>query len=33
MADAERAMADENYVLARQLAEQAQVDAQLARLS
>ena len=27
---AERAMAEENYVLARQLAEQAQVDAQLA---
>ncbi len=27
---AERAMADENYVLARQLAEQAQIDAKLA---
>ena len=30
MAGAERAMKDEDYVLARQLAEQAQVDAQLA---
>lgn len=30
MAAAERAMADKDYVLARQLAEQAQVDAQLA---
>jgi Zn-dependent protease with chaperone function len=30
MAGAERAMANEDYVLARQLAEQAQVDAQLA---
>jgi hypothetical protein len=30
MAGAERAMTDKNYVLARQLAEQAQVDAQLA---
>ena len=28
--EAERAMTDKNYVLARQLAEQAQVDAQLA---
>ena len=30
MDSAERAMVDKNYVLARQLAEQAQVDAQLA---
>lgn len=30
MAAAERAMTDQDYVLARQLAEQAQVDAQLA---
>jgi hypothetical protein len=30
MSGAERAMAEKNYVLARQLAEQAQVDAQLA---
>jgi hypothetical protein len=30
MAGAERAMADKDYVLARHLAEQAQVDAQLA---
>lgn len=30
MAGAERAMVDKDYVLARQLAEQAQVDAQLA---
>jgi len=30
MAGAERAMADKDYVLARQLAEQAQVDAELA---